>query len=236
MTIGLNNTADWGGVAIGLNNSAAGTAYQSGAVAIGEGNTVDIGHAFGRGNTVSNDAFVFGDSSSVSGTESVAIGYRNTAAHEQAVVIGIEGVSRLYREHVEGFGSSYAYITKHLLSKTTTNATPAAMGLSGGEANKLTTRVDSVLAFTVRITATTQDAAISATWIYAGAIKNAGGVVSLLGSIATTFSGADAGASAWQVAVTANDTDDCLEITVTGAAGTTIQWFALVEGLEQWHT
>lgn len=236
VAIGLNNDAEWGGVAIGMNNSAAGTGYQAGAVAIGEGNAVDIGHAFGRSNVVTADGFIFGDSCSVGGDESVALGYRNTITHEQAFIIGHEGVSRLYREHIEAFGSAYAYIVKHLLSKTTTNATPAVMGLTGGEAFKMTIKQDAIVAFTVRITASTQDAAISAVWVLTGAIKNAGGVVSLLGSIVTTFSGADAGASTWQVAVTANDGEDCLEITVTGQAGTTIQWYALVEGLEQWFT
>lgn len=235
MTLGLNNDADWGGVAIGMNNSAAGTGYQAGAVAIGEGNTVDIGHAVGRSNVLNGDAFIFGDSNQASGTESMVLGYRNTATHEQAVVIGMEGVSRLYREHIEAFGSAYGYLVKHLLAKTTTNATPATMVLAAS-AFKLTIKQDSVLVFTIRVTACTQDAAVGAAWVLTGAIKNAGGVVSLLGSISTTFSGGDAGASTWQVAVTANDGDDCLEITVTGAAGTTIQWYALVEGLEHWYS
>lgn len=235
MTLGLNNVAGWGGVAIGLNNSAAGTAYQSGAVAIGEGNTVLTGHAFGRGNTINNDAFVLGDSSEATGTESMAIGYRNTAGHEQAVVIGIEGVSRLYREHVEAFGSAYGYLTRHLLSKVTTDATPIALNLSSS-GYKLTIRQDTVYVFTVRVTATTVDAGVAAAWILSGAIKNAGGTVTLLGAIATTFSGADAGASGWAAAVTANDTDKCLEITVTGAAGVSVEWYAVVEGLEHWRT
>lgn len=236
VAIGLNNVADWGGVAIGLNNSAAGTAYQSGAVAIGEGNVVAIGHAFGRSNTVTNDGFVFGDSSAAGGSESVAIGYRGNAATEQSLVIGHEGTSRLYREHVEGFGSAYGYLVRHLLSKTTTNATPAVMGLTGAEAFKLTVRTDSVMVFTIRVSALTVDAGLCGAWVVTGAIKNAGGSVSLLGTIATTFSGADAGASGWVAAVTANDSDDCLEITVTGAAGTTIQWYALVEALEHHFT
>lgn len=236
VTLGLNNSAGWGGVAIGLNNSASGTSYQSGAVAVGEGNTVDIGHAFGRGNTVDDDAFVFGDSSVASGTESVAVGYRNTAVSDQSFVFGLEGVSRLYRQHVEGFGSAYGYISKYLLALTTTNATPTVMGLSAATAYKLTVRQDTVYNFTARITATLADAATSAAWVFTGAIKNAGGTVSLLGSIATTFNGADAGASGWAAEITANDTDNCLEITVTGGAGVSVEWYALVEGLEHWRS
>ena len=236
VAVGLNNTAAWGAVAIGLNNGVTGTAYQSGSVGLGEGNTVDNAHAFGRSNSATNDGYAIGDANAASGNESVGIGFRNTVTHEQAVVIGHEGTSRLYREHIESFGSGYGYLVRHLLSKTTTNATPAVMGLTGAEASKLTVRTDSVMVFTIRISALTVDAGLCGAWVVTGAIKNAGGSVSLLGTIATTFSGADAGASGWQVAVTANDSDNCLEITVTGAAGTTIEWYALVEALEHHFT
>ena len=56
-----------------------------------------------------------------------------------------------------------------------------------------------------------------------GGIKNVSGVVTLVGST-TTYDDGDAGASTWDIGVTADDANDSLRISVTGSAATNIDW------------
>jgi len=57
-----------------------------------------------------------------------------------------------------------------------------------------------------------------------GAIKNAGGTSSLVSGSNEISLFADTGAASWVVSVTANDTNDTLDVKVTGEAGKTIDW------------
>jgi hypothetical protein len=58
-------------------------------------------------------------------------------------------------------------------------------------------------------------------------------VVSLVGSVETVgVDQKDAGAAAWVVVITADDANDALAVTVTGAAGVAIRWHAVVPGSE----
>jgi hypothetical protein len=56
-----------------------------------------------------------------------------------------------------------------------------------------------------------------------GSIKNVGGTTSIVGST-TTYDDGDVAAAAWDITATADDTNDSLKITVTGAAATNIAW------------
>ena len=64
------------------------------------------------------------------------------------------------------------------------------------------------------------------------AIKNTGGTTALIGTPSTvgTDEETDAGLD---VAIEANDTNDALDIKVTGLASTTLRWIAIVSGVEQ---
>ncbi len=57
-----------------------------------------------------------------------------------------------------------------------------------------------------------------------GLIHRDSGTVALVGSVGTL--GADINATAWTMAITADDTNKSLKVTGTGAAATTILWFA----------
>jgi hypothetical protein len=56
-----------------------------------------------------------------------------------------------------------------------------------------------------------------------GGIKNVGGTTTLVG-LTTTYDDGDTGASAWDISATADDVNDALKITVTGAASANIEW------------
>jgi hypothetical protein len=69
----------------------------------------------------------------------------------------------------------------------------------------------------------------SAGWRLEGVIANDAGTVRLVGGGVTLAAlGADAGAAAWTVNATADNTNKALSLTVTGAAATTINWVARV--------
>lgn len=73
----------------------------------------------------------------------------------------------------------------------------------------------------------------SSYWEIDGCIKRDGSNnTALVGSTTTTLVGQDAGAAAWAVAVTADDTNESLKIAVTGEATKTIHWVARVTTVE----
>ena len=61
-------------------------------------------------------------------------------------------------------------------------------------------------------------------WELVGCIERTGATTALFGAVTSTII-ADTG-EVWTIAVTANDANDHLAITVTGAAGETIYWVA----------
>jgi len=65
-----------------------------------------------------------------------------------------------------------------------------------------------------------------------GTIKTTGGTTALVGSNIVSDKWADAGASTWAATAIADNVNKALKITVTGQAGTSINWFALVVTLE----
>jgi hypothetical protein len=63
------------------------------------------------------------------------------------------------------------------------------------------------------------------------AIKNVAGTTSLVGSVETIGTDIEDNAST-DVSITADDTNDALDISVTGIASETWRWVAVVEGVE----
>ena len=61
-----------------------------------------------------------------------------------------------------------------------------------------------------------------------GTIKKVGSTTSLLGSITTEIISEEAGANAWEVEITAEDTSDYLKIRVRGD-GTNLRWMFGIE-------
>src|SRR5690606_22169373 len=69
-----------------------------------------------------------------------------------------------------------------------------------------------------------------AAWSTEVLLKNIGGTVSIVGTPSVTALAADAGAAAWAIAISADDTNKALQVTVTGEASKTIEWTAYVIG------
>jgi len=119
-----------------------------------------------------------------------------------------------------------------VLRKTTTNATPTQLALDG-TAGTAKIAIPSGKAFfiTASIAGILSTGAKAAHYIRKASIKNVAGTTALIGAISTVGTDVEDDA-AYDVTVTANDTDDTLDIAVTGKAAETIRWTAVVEAVE----
>ncbi len=115
------------------------------------------------------------------------------------------------------------------LSKTTTDATPVNLTISGG-ADLPLVRSGAAYGFKATIVAQKSDGSATLMLMRTGLIKNVSGTTSLVGSISTL--GADINSTSWTIAITADDTNDALQIQATGQTSTTIHWTCTLECTE----
>jgi hypothetical protein len=91
-------------------------------------------------------------------------------------------------------------------------------------------RASSVLSFTLQVTARDNTSGDCAVYHFKGGIKrDAAGNTTLLTTTKDVIHEDDV---SWDVAVTADDTNEALMITVTGDADNTVQWAARLDGVE----
>ena len=125
-----------------------------------------------------------------------------------------------------------------VLRKATTDATASvltASGGTGGIGNQVILPNNSAYSFSGTIIARESAAAGSdyASWEIKGALlRDANAASTVLGNGIKNKLYASAGASAWDIALTADTTNGGLAITVTGAASTNIRWVATVNTSE----
>lgn len=120
------------------------------------------------------------------------------------------------------------YSFKRNLRASTTDATVTVMtvDLAG---NKLTISNNTAWFFTADVVGMISGSGTGSVGGYkiSGCIKNIAGTTALVGAPSVTNTFEDA--AAWDITATANNTDDTLEIKVTGAAATTIRWVATIQ-------
>jgi hypothetical protein len=110
--------------------------------------------------------------------------------------------------------------------RTTTDATANVELFLDGGSFRMNIASGSTWSFSALVTAKTA-AGASAGYRIDGLIENVGGTTAFVGAPIVTVLGEDV--AAWDCTATADNTNDALAITVTGAAGTTIRWVARVE-------
>jgi len=224
----------------------ANTASVTGAVAIGYGNTSSTGAygvAMGYGNTVTGTASVaMGDSNTASGSQSVAIGYHGTASGDYSFCVGLGsgttaaaqswnisngGVTDVRNQGVVGCIAGYAQSNIYTLQRATTNDTPTTMHPNGDAGTEyLTIRSNKIYAFTALVAGRNITDGGGCGYEFKGLIENAGGTVALIGTVAkTVIAETTAG---YDCDITADDTNNCLVITVTGLASKEVRWAATV--------
>lgn len=123
-------------------------------------------------------------------------------------------------------------VVTDILYAATTNATPTELTLDGNAGSGATNRIpvpeSAAMSVIVSITVKQASSANSKQFLRQFCISNNGGATALRGSVATLGTDTGDALAGASVAITANDTDDCINITVTGIAATNLHWSAHV--------
>lgn len=242
---GTTNTASntYAAVVCGTLNSA--TAYGT-AVVGGESNTASGTTAFiggGYANTAAGARAVVGggDTCSASGDYSAVMGGRNNTASGaySAVLGGYYGASGS-RSGVTVYASGRFAVAGDaqqidaVCRRQTTDATAAILTADGAApASTNAFLVPANSSFTGCIHIVAESGADSSHWrIDIGTRKRAAAATMAITASTTTLIGQTAGAAAWTVTSVAETTFGSLQISVTGAAATTINWVARYSGVE----
>jgi len=124
--------------------------------------------------------------------------------------------------------------TQFVLRIKTTNNTPTTMLLGPSQVTsttRLTIPSGKLFLFVAKIVGVKSDGTSRACYVRKGAIINIAGTTSLVGTIDTVGTDVEDNA-ATDVAITADNTNDALDISVTGITSETWRWVAVVEGVE----
>lgn len=218
-------------VGLGYGNSASGLA----GISLGYSNTNSgtVAVALGQSNIVSNNrSYALGYSNTASGDASGAMGDTCTASAKSALATGLQALASRYgqRSHSAGQFAAVgdAQAVKFVLRcKTTTNA--AVEMMLDGSATRLTIISGKVLSGIVQILGMKSDGTVAATYLRQVAIKNVAGTTSLIGTV-NTLGTDETGATS--LSITANDTNDAINISPTGIAAQTWRWIATFDGIE----
>ena len=124
-----------------------------------------------------------------------------------------------------------------ILGKQTTDATPTVLvsnQSAAGTTNQVILPNNSAYYFKGSVIANVTGGGNTKAWAIEGAIKRGANAAStaLVGSVSVVSAYADAGASTWAIAVTADTTNGGLAVTFTGQASTTIRCVAKLETTE----
>lgn len=217
-----------GGVAMGQNSTGGGTYF----VALGYNTNAGGGSSVSIGNgaaSAGSNAVACGAVSVASATDSASLGsYADAAAVGQVGLGRGSGGSTRY----SALTKSTAYTNGTSLKNeevswfgSTTDATITEVFLAGAASNRFVLAASSLVGFKIQVLAREAATGDCKYWEVSGAIKRDGANnTALVGSVTKTVVGADAGASAWDVTVDADDTNEALRVQVTGEASHTISW------------
>lgn len=194
--------------------------------------------AIGNGSTASgNGSVAIGSNSIASGAGAVALGTQSTASGGVSVANGLTSKAYLYGMEAWAVGqfSQLGDAQREVVvcRKSTANDTPANLLVDGFAALYVLPN-NSSLAFTGHVIAREAATGDSAGFKFDGVITRGAGVetTALVAAITPDAIAASAGASAWDVAVTADIVNGSLNVTVTGETGKTIRWVGKIDGVK----
>lgn len=219
VAFGMNANAVLDGVSIGYSTDAHDYGVAIGYDADGYSQGVAIGHgadghnqgtALGRGTNTNSKAM------------SVALGFHSKCIRYSELAMNIDGDENQYNQIIIG---SWSY--------TTTNNTPieifcAGMGGAGGK--RFTIQPQSALTFKIMVTARDDTTGDCAAYLFDGLIKrdNANNTTLCVCNKTVLHEDDDT----WDCDVAADDTNETLQITVTGDADNTVKWASRLDGVE----
>jgi hypothetical protein len=233
---GSSNTAsNTGSVVLGGSASSATGVYSI--IAGGNGSSA----------TQNSAAVLGGQGNSSQGIYSVVVGgiFSTANAGASSVLGGYRGLTRA----IEGcavipasnspvsitFGGSQSAIL--VLGRETTDATTTVLRSNSSAAtttNQVILPNNSAYYVKGSVIATVTGGGNTKSWDFIATIKRGANAAatSIVGAVTLNVQAADAGASTWIVAITADTTNGGLAVTVTGQAATTIRWVAKLESTE----
>ena len=185
-----------------------------------------------------------GDTNTASGSYALAHGTNSTANAVQSMAVGAWATSRAvvgYRAFAPNSPIAAALGNTQMgfvtVGVETTDATPTILRSNTSAAastNQYYVPLQGISTFTILIACGITGASNSKAWEFKGAAKKGSteGSNVIVGALTKNVLAADAGASAWDVAVTANTTTGAITITATGQAATTIRWSATIIATE----
>jgi hypothetical protein len=168
-------------------------------------------------------ATAIGQECTASGEDSLALGgYLASATANNAVAIGRQTAANLRSMFsTRPFNAVY-------WGGQTTNATATILNLDATATNRFTIAASTALAVDILLVARRSDTADK--WLVArrflGIRRDGSNNTSLIGTVQEVAPDQSAGSPTWTFALTADDTNEALQLEVTGAASETIQWRA----------
>ncbi len=239
---GENNTAsgDNSTVSGGNGNTASFSSAGNSTVGGGSGNTASGDNsviAGGSSGTASGDYSTISGgnqntASGLSGYASVGGGYRNSATGTASSIPGgLQAVASNYGQMAQASGAfsadGDAQTSVFVVRSQTTNAAATSLFLDG-VGMQINVPTNGAMNFKVRIVGKTAGSpATVGAWEISGVIYNNGGIATIVGAnVTTTYN-----AAGWGVPTVTGNLSK-MDIKVTGAIGTTINWVARVETTE----
>jgi len=225
---------------------------QNSAVVAGNSNSANAAGSAtlgGSGNTANqtNSVIIGGAGGFASGQNSFIGGGSNHSASSlnSSIVGGAQGLTRTIvgnfvtpasSSPISGSGG-VSQLATLLLARETTDATATRLtsNASGaGTTNQVILPNNSAYYVKGSIIATVTGGGNTKSWDFIATIKRGANAAatSIVGAVTLNVQAADAGASTWIVAITADTTNGGLAVTVTGQAATTIRWVAKLESTE----
>jgi len=231
-----NNTSSYG--AQGANSIAMGRltkATSADSISLGDNNNVANSDAIALGNTntVTGSAGVaIGTSHTVSGFGALCFGgSTNTADQTYAVGFGAYAHARVMNMFAFGskgfFSSGSVQSGLYILYGNTTDATAKVLttdNSGAGTNDQIVLPEDAAFTFHGTIVGKQSNSANVAAWEVKGVIVNSNNTTTLTNSATTVISNVPN----WNMALSADDTNEALAITCTGAASTSIRWVASI--------
>jgi hypothetical protein len=200
------------------------------------GNTIASVNSFigsGAGNNITSSAHL---SAVLGGSFNTADGFNSTVlGGSYGTTRGVTGrivTSSASTTVVGGAQSSVIVFSTITVDGTALKLT--SYGALADSSNQMTIPNNSAMYFKGSVIANVSGGGDTKAWVIEGAIKRgaSAATTALVGTPTVTSGFADAGASAWTVAVSADTTNGALSVTVTGAAATTIKWTCKLESTE----
>lgn len=138
-----------------------------------------------------------------------------------------------YTESAGGQGSSG--VSEWIVRNTTTTNSASVAYINADSTNGLLTIPSGeTWCFEVMVVAR-EDSGDSAGYVIHGVIENVGGTTALVGSNTATHTSEDTGASTWACTVSADNTNDALQVNITGANSTNINWTGVVRAVRSYN-